>query len=167
MILFIKTFLRELLITLFAKISGYYISIDDISAYNWHHVEQGELQYLYKRLIFKKVPSIFKDVVKEMFFQFEKIDPTYFRRIHKLAYLKSLYLTSKNIRYLNDANTLEYNILNDDPKKKVKHTLNEKINFMEAIFNSPGQINPKKLSASRFYSLLDLAIQKSNKNANS
>lgn len=167
MILFLKIFFKELFISLFAKISGYYNSIDDISAYNWHFVEQGELQYLYKRIKIKKTPAIFKEVVKEMFYQFEKIDPTYFRKLHKLAYLKSLYLTTQNIRYLNDANTLEYNILHDEPKKKAKHTLNEKINFIETVFNSIGQINPKKLSASRFYSMLDLAIQKANKNANS
>lgn len=167
MIIFIITFIKEILLTLYAGIIGYYKHIDDISMYNWHHIEQGDLTYLYKRFKIKRTPEIFKTVFQEMFYQFEKIDPTYFRRMHKLAYLKSLYLTTNQIRFLNDANTLEYNMLKEEPKKRNKQTLNEKINFMEAVFNSPGQINPKKLSASRFYALLDLAIQKSNKNANS
>jgi hypothetical protein len=96
MIDFFKVFIKELLLTIYSKILGYYTHIDDISIYNWHHVEQGDLTYLYKRVRLKKVPALFNEIFRDMFYQFEKIDPTYFRKIHKLAYLKSMYVTSGN-----------------------------------------------------------------------
>lgn len=166
MIIFIREFIRELLLTIYSRILGYYTHIDDISIYNWYHVEQGDLTYLYKRIRIKKTPAIFKDILKDMFYQFDKIDPTYFRKIHKLAYLKSLYVTTMNVRYLNDANTLEHRISEDSPKRIIKQSLNEKVNFIESVTHSIGSIDVKKMSASRFYSLLDLAIKKA-ENGNS
>ena len=156
---FLKVLFSEIGITIYSKIVGYHTSIDIISAYRWHKIEEGELKYLYKRGMIEKIPKIFNLIFRDMFYQFEKIDPLYFRKMHKLAYLRSMYVTTKNIRFLNDANTLS-NSIEKKNTKKISHTLNEKVNFIESTFNSIGSIDVHKISASRFYALLDMAIKK-------
>lgn len=164
MIFFLKVFFKELFLNLYAKMLGYYTSLEIIPIYNWSKLEEGKLQYLYKKRI-GKVPEYFKLVFEQMFYEFEKLDTTMIDKRLRLAYLRSLFQTTKNMQYYNKANFLMAEIKKDIQVKPKSMTLNERVNYIESTFNSIGTIDIHKMSASRFYSLLNLAIEK-NSNAN-
>jgi hypothetical protein len=163
---FLKILFTHIKINRKAEKLGYYTSIDDIPIYNWDKIENGKFEYLFKD---KKgeVPEYFKQVISDMFFQFDKINMTLIEKKHKLAYLRSLVLTSSNrnqqVRYLNMSNHLDAEIKELESKSIKKSTLNEKINYIETVFYSINSIDPKKTSASRFYSLFNLAIDRATK----
>ena len=168
---FFKILFNELWLNFYAKkIKGYYISVDLIPIYNWDKIENGEYEYLYKRKA-KRYPEYFKHVISEMFFQFENVNTDMITKQHQLAYIKSLYVTTKNIKYYNKANFLASEINKELSHKIKKQSLNEKINFIETTFNSIGSIDKHKMDASRFNSILNKAIKKveqleSQRNAN-
>ncbi len=157
--IFIKILFIELFISLYAKVVGYYKSIDVISIYRWDKIEKGHYKYLYKRAI-NRVPECFKVITTEMFYQFEKINVNRFRKLHEIAYRRSLWVTSGKVQHYNSANFIAAEFEKESKKKIKQETLNEKVNYIEASLNSIGSIDVHKMSASRFYSLLDLATQK-------
>jgi hypothetical protein len=144
---------------LYAKVFGCYKRLDKIPIFNWFEVLEGRYEYIYKRPI-KRYPAIFGEYYLGMFYQMDKIDAEYFRKIHKLAYLRSLYATTSQIRFFNQANFLEAEI-----KKMVENvgkgqTLNEMLNIIEEAYNSLGTIDKHKMDAARFYSLYYKACDK-------
>ena len=145
----------------------YYTSIEYIPIYNWYQIELGKFEYLFKNKK-GKVPAFFSQIIEDMFYQFEIVDMTAIAKRHKLAYLMSLFVTSGRIDFLNKARHLKAEIERDSQKIVKNSTLNERVNFIEASFNSIGSIDVKKMSASRFYSLYHMAIKKAEKleNAN-
>lgn len=161
---FFKVLIAELKAIVKAKRIGYYTSIDDIPIYNWNKIENGEYKYLFKssaKRDFLKVPEFFPSIISEMFYQFEKVNMTMIEKRHTLAYLRSLFVTTGRVDFLNKSRHLEAEIkrLEKESSKVKKSTLNERINLIESTFHSIGNIDVKKMSASRFYSLLHLAIK--------
>jgi hypothetical protein len=152
-----KAALREIFLITYAKVIGYYKHIDYLPIYNWDKLSNGEFNYLYKFRI-KATPRFFKRWYVELFYQFEKIEMSGFEDMLKLAYLKSLYVTTKQAKYLNMARSLEKRI-KSKPKTKPQK-LNDMVNFVEETFSSIGSINVHKMSTSRFYSLYYRAIKK-------
>lgn len=159
MIYFFKVFFKELFLNIYAKMLGYYTSVDKIPIYNWDKIENGHYEYLYKHKI-GHVPEYFKKVISDMFFQFETVNSDLIQKRLDLAYLRSLYVTSKRIDFYNKARFLAAEIERMTEKEVKKSTLNEKINFVETTFNSIGSIDKHKVDAQRFYSMLNLAIKK-------
>lgn len=164
----IRLFFRELFYLLYAKIFGYYKSIDYLPIYNWFKLIEGDYSYLYMRRI-KNYPYSFADLYGEMFFQLEKVDITRFEKMHKVAYLRSLYATTKRIQYYNSANFLEAEILAEKKKGKAQKgsSLNDMLNFIEQVLSMLGQIKVHDMSTSRFFSLYNLAVDKNRKHGNS
>ncbi len=156
---FIKILFTHVKINRTAEKLGYYTSIDDIPIYNWDKIEQGKFEYLFKT---KRgvVPEYFTKIISNMFYQFEHVNMDIIEKKHKLAYLRNLYITTKRVDFLNKSRHLAAEIEKYENKVVKKQTLNEKINNIESIFNSIGSIDPKKMSTSRFYSLLHMAIKK-------
>ena len=162
MIFAFKIFVRELLLMAYAKIFGYYKRLDKLPVYNWFELLKGRYQFIYKRPI-KSYPAIFGNVYMELFYQFEKIDTTYFEEIHKLAYLRSLYATTGQLRFLNQANFLEAKIEKNNKIEKAElPNLNKMINLIEEEMNSIGSIDKYKMDTARFYSLYHRAVEKIN-----
>lgn len=159
---FLKTFFEQLRINLKAKKLGYYTSIDDIPIYNWNQIEQGKFEFLFKDKQ-GKVPIFFTQIISDMFFQFEHINLDLIRKKHKAAYLLSLFVTKKDVKYLNQYRHLEAEIKKDESKKVKRQTLNQKVNYIEETFNQIASIDVKKISTSRFYSLYYQAIERNRK----
>ena len=155
----IKIFTHEMALYFYARLFGYYKHLDVLPVYNWFKIMGGDYTYLYKRRI-KKVPEIFKEFASELFWQMEKVEMGYFDDVLKLAYLKSLWVTEKKPQFLNQARALEYRINESNKKKSEPAKLNDMLNFIEETFHQEGQIDPKKISTSRFYSLYNRAIEK-------
>ncbi len=162
MIYFFKVLFSELLKIYHARILGYYKSVDKIPIYNWDKIEQGEYQYLFKKKI-AKVPEYFKVIITEMFYQFEHVNMDMILKQLDYAYLKSLYVKTKNPDFLNKARSKESEIVKDLNHDIKKTPLNKQINFVETVFNSIGSIDKHKMDASRFKSLLNAAIEKQEK----
>jgi hypothetical protein len=160
---FFSVLFKHIKINKKAKKLGYYTSIADIPMYNWDKIEQGEFKYLFKKGS-GVIPEYFPSIIQDMFFQFEKINIDSIEKKHKLAYLKNLYVTTKRTDFLNKHNHLKAEIEKEEKREIKKTTLNEKVNYIESVFNSIGNIDVKKMSAGRFYSLLDLAIKKAETN---
>jgi hypothetical protein len=163
-IYFFRILFTELKILLKAKKIGYYTSIEDIPIFNWDKIENGKYKYLFKSSIkrdYLQVPKFFSNIISEMFYQFEKVNMTMIEKRHKLAYLTNLYVTTKRVDFLNKSRHLKAEIdrLEKEQSKQNRSTLNEKVNLIETTFSSIGSIDVKKMSASRFYSLLYLAIK--------
>ena len=95
-----------------------------------------------------------------MFFQFEKVNMTMIEKKLNLAYIRSLFVTTNDVKFLNQANFLAAEIEKHESQDIKKTTLNEKINFIETTFNSIGAIDKHKMDAGRFYSMFNLAIDK-------
>jgi len=165
MIYAFKIFIREMSLIIYAKIFGYYKSIDVIPIYNWFKLTEGEFAYLYKRRI-NMHPEYFKLVYNDMFFQLERIDTNYFEKIHKVAYLRAWYVLTKKPQYLNSSNFLmaEINKAKEVKRKPIK--LNELVTYIEETFKNVGTIDVHKMSASRFFSLYYRAIDKNKPDAN-
>ena len=159
MIFAFKIFVRELLLMAYAKVFGYYKRLDKLPVFNWFEILQGRYQYIYKKPI-KHSPAIFGKVYMDLFYQFEKVDMTYFKDIHKLAYLRSLHATTKQSRFLNQANFLEAKIKKE--KKGELPKLNDMINLIEEETNSIGSIDKYKMDTARFYSLYHRTVEKIN-----
>lgn len=159
----LKAAFRELFLIIYAKVFGYYKNIDKLPIYNWNKLANGDYSYIYKRRI-KGTPRFFKRLHLELFYQFEKVEMSGFDDILKLAYLRSLYVTTGQSRFLNKANFLEAKI-NSKPEGKPPK-LNDMLNVIEETFKSIGQIDIYKMSTSRFYSLYYRAIEKIKHNAN-
>ncbi len=153
----LKAGFKEFSLITYAKIAGYYKHIDYLPIYNWDKLSNGEFNYLYKFKI-KPTPRFFKRWYVELFYQFEKIEMSGFEDMLKLAYLKSLYVTTKQAKYLNMARSLEKRI-KDKPKSKPQK-LNDMVNFIEESGVIRYEINVHKMSTSRFYSLYYRAIKK-------
>lgn len=156
---FLKVFFGELLIMGYAEIFGYYKRLDEIPIFNWFEVLNGKYNYLYKKRI-KKVPSIFGQVYMNIFYQMDRINADYFRKIHKLAYLRSLHATTDQVRYLNQANFLEAEIIKTAKNPDKGIGLNDMLNIIEETFNNIGMIDKYKMDAARFYSLYYRAEEK-------
>ena len=168
MMYFLKGLVDELIKVFQANILGYYKSIDKIPIYNWDKVTNGEYKYLFKRRI-GIVPEYFKTIVSDMFFQLEKVNMDHIRERLDVTYVRSLYVTTKDIQYYNKANFMQ-KALDKKLSKKVKRgTLNDQVNLIETTFNSIGSIDVHKVNAQRFYSMFNLAVKKieaSKKNGN-
>jgi hypothetical protein len=158
-IYFFKILFGELIKIYHAKILGYYTSVDKISIYRWDKIENGEYQYLFKKKI-GKVPEYFKLIITDMFYQFDNVNMSMINKQLNLAYLRSLYVTTKRSDFLNKARSLEAEILKELDIKIKGLPLNKQINFVETIFNSIGSIDKHKMDASRFKSLLNAAVEK-------
>jgi len=161
----IKLFVREMSLLGYAKLFGYYNHIDILPIYNWFKLLEGDYTYLYKRRIVQ-TPHLFQDLYGILFFQMEKIEMGYFENIHKLAYLKSLYATTKKPQYLNQARSLEHRIKTAQKKDNKNPRLNDMLNYIEETFSNVGQLDPMKTSTSRFYSIYNRAVEKNKKDAN-
>ena len=157
----LRIFLKEMFLLGYAKLFGYFNHIDNLPIYNWFKLYEGDYTYLYKRRI-SQTPHLFKDVYANLFFQLEKVDMRHFEDVHKLAYLRSLYATTKRPQFLNQANSLESTLKKKDKKSKPLK-LNDMLNYIEETFSNVGQIDPKKTSTSRFFSLYHRAIDKNKK----
>lgn len=159
----LKGVFREIFLILYAKIFGYYKSVDKLPIYNWIQSLKGDYKYLYKRRI-KSTPRFFERWHMQLFFQLEKVDMGYFNDLLKLKYLQSLYVTTKNIKYYNMANF--HKAAMDDKKKKrnqlksKSESLNDMVTLIEETMQGIGQIDVYKISTSRFYSLYYRAIEK-------
>ena len=156
---FLKIFFGELIKIYHAKILGYYTSIDKIPIYNWDKVVGGEYKYLFKKRI-GKVPSYFNQIVETMFYQLELVNMDSINERLNIAYVRSLYVTTKNKKYFNQANFMQAALDKKLEKNHKKSTLNEQINFIETTFNSLGAIDKHKMDAQSFYSKLNLAIKR-------
>jgi hypothetical protein len=154
----IKIFTREMALYFYARLFGYYKHLDTLPAYNWFKIMDGDYTYLYKRRI-NKTPEVFKDFASELFWQMEKVEMGYFDDTLKLAYLKSLWVTTKRPQFLNQARSLEHKIKQSNSKESKPQNLNDMLNYIEETFNQVGQIDPKKISTSRFYALFNRAIE--------
>jgi hypothetical protein len=153
----LKAACLELFLITYAKLTGYYKHIDKLPIYNWFKLVDGEYNYLFKRRI-KNHPRFFKRLYMELFFQLEKVDMTYFEEIHKLYYLRSLYVTTKKPQYLNQANFLEASMQKRKSSKPLK--LNDILSYIEDTLKSVGQIDVHKMSTSYFFHLYYRAIDK-------
>lgn len=154
----LKGAFKEILLVTYAKIFGYYKSVHKLPIHNWDEALKGDYSYLYKRRI-KNTPRFFERLQMHLFFQLEKVNMDYFNDILKLKYLQSLHITTKNAKYLNQANSLKAAM--KKKKKPVKtETLNGMVTIIEEMFNDIGKINIFKISTSRFYSLYYRAIEK-------
>lgn len=158
-----KVLITHVKVNMSAERLGYYDSIDDIPIYNWDKIENGDFKFLFKDKQ-GEVPVYFKDIISDMFFQFDKINMDMIERKHNLAYLYNLAITTQRTDFLMKARHLEAEIKKDESRTIKKSKLNTKANYIESAFNSIGSIDVKKMSASRFYSLLNLAINQNNKN---
>ena len=154
---FIKTLFAQIDINKKAGKLGYYTSIEDIPIFNWDKIEGGKYEFLFKDKQ-GEIPEFFQNIISDMFFQFEKINMGMIEKRHKLAYLRNLYATTNRVDFLNKARHLESEIQIEENQPIKKSTLNEKVNYIESVFNSIGSIKVKEMSASRFYSLLNLAM---------
>jgi hypothetical protein len=155
----IKIFIGEMALYIYARLFGYYKHLDVLPAYNWFKILEGDYSYLYKRRI-KKVPEVFKSFAAELFWQMEKVEMGYFDDMLKLAYLKSLWMTEKRPQFLNQARSLQHRIVQSGSKESKPARLNDMLNYIEETFSQEGQIDPKKISTSRFYSLYNRAVEK-------
>jgi hypothetical protein len=156
---FISVLFKHVKINKTAEKLGYYKSIDDIPIYNWDKIEQGYFEYLYIDKI-GTIPEYFMNVIGDMFFSLEKVNMKMIEKKHRRAYLKNLHASTGRPDFLVDYKLLDAEIKKEESKEVQRTTLNEKINFVETAFNSIGSIDPKIMSAGRFYSLLDLALKK-------
>ena len=161
----IKLFVREMYLLGYAKLFGYYNHIDILPIYNWFKLLEGDYTYLYKKRI-AQTPHLFQDLYRMLFFQMEKVEMGYFENVHRLAYLKSLYVTTKKPQFLNQARSLEHRMKEQNKKGGSKPKLNDMLNYIEKTFSKEGTLDPKKISTSRFYSLYHMAIEKNRKDAN-
>ena len=161
----IKLFVREMSLFFYAWLFGYYKHIDTLPIYNWFKLLDGDYTYLYKKRI-AQTPYLFQDLYGQLFFQMEKVEMGYFENVHKLAYLKSLYVTTKNPQFLNQARSLEHRMIEENKNDNKKPKLNDMLNYIEETFSNIGQVNPMTTSTSRFYALYNRAIDKNRKEAN-
>jgi len=150
---------------IYAKLFGYYKSIDTIPIYNWFEVTKGNYVYLYKRRI-NIHPEYFKLIYNDLFFQLEHIDTSYFEKIHKIAYLRALYVLTKKPQHLNNSNFLMAELNNKKEVINKPAKLNELVNYIEETFKNIGSIDVHKMSTSRFFSLYYRAIDKNKSNGN-
>ncbi len=160
---FLKILFTHIKINIKAEKLSYYTSIDDIPIYNWDKIENGEFKYLFKD---KQgvVPEYFNKIISDMFYQFEHINMDMIEKKHTLAYLMNLYATTKRTDFLMKAKHLAAEINKEESIPVKKSTLNSKVNYIESSFKSIGSIDVKKMSVSRFYSLLNLAIKQNKSN---
>lgn len=156
----LKRMAKEIFLITYAKMFGYYKNIDILPVYNWFKLMEGQYKYLYKKQI-KQTPKFFVRLYSELFFQFDVVEMRSFDDILKLAYLFSLYETTENPKFLNQANSLKYQMTNRKKTEPMK--LNEMINRIEEQFDSIGKIDVHKMSTSRFFSLYYKAINKMKK----
>ena len=166
MIFAFKIFISELWLIFYANWRGYYKHIDKLPVYNWFKLSEGDYSYLYKKKRLKRCPEFFRALHMELWFQMEQIDPSYIRKLHKHAYLKSLYATTKNPRWINSANFLKAELESEKKVMQELPKLNDMLNIIEETFNNIGQIDVYKMSTSRFFSLLNKAIDKNKKHGN-
>lgn len=164
--LFIKMFFRifnkksfkEFRKIRYAKRKGYYKHIDYLPIYNWFKLSEN-LGYLHKKYN-KEYPIFFKRIYEAMFYQFETIDNSKLRQFAELKYLKSLYATTKNVRYLNIHNTKEAAFIAKQKKEMKKQSLNDLVTFVEEHNKAIGSIDVFKMSTSRFFNLYNRTIEK-------
>lgn len=166
MIYFFRIFFKELMLSLKARRIGYYTNIDFLPVYNWFQIMNGKFEFLYKKQKTTKYPEFFKNIPLQMLFQFEKLDTEYFEKNHKLAYLRALFVLTKNVQFLNKYRVLKNELENDKKIETKVAGLNDMLNVIEEGNKAIGQIDVHKMSTSRFFSLYYSTIEKNKANAN-
>lgn len=121
--------------------------------------QEGRLQYLYKKDYNdikkdSKFPAKFYQVFAEMIFQFDYVDNTLIRILHRATILNNKYVVTKDIQFKNRANRelAEY-------KRLMDIRLNEsKVNFMDQVVALEEylkmQIDINKMSTRKYYAHL-------------
>ena len=143
-----------------AKRYGYYDNINELPVFNWFEISKGNYQFLHKNKKIKTYPRFFKRVHEQMLYQFDNLDNSRLRKYAELAYMKSLYEITKNVRYLNMYNTQLAEFEKEQKKSKKEHKINDITTFIEEIFESIGVIDIYKISTARYFSLYNRAIKK-------
>lgn len=130
----------------------YYKEINEIPLLNWWKCKDGDYTYLWK-VKQNYIPSFFKTIYLSMFFQLEYVDNETLRKTTQVNYYTNLWLTTKDIKWKRKADTRQAEI--ETTKTESEFKLNELVKKVQIGLKLTWQIDPLKISAGYFFSLLN------------
>jgi len=139
----------------------YYKKLNKISLKRWYEILNNNIKSLYKVDFINYLPQKFADIITDMVFQADYVNPELLELKADIAVLRAQMVITKTPALEYQIGVLENQIKEKQAEsdKAKMMTLNEFVFYIERTFDKIGSIDPDKIDASKGMSLYYKAIE--------